>query len=394
MRAVFFAHNVAESTVLKRVRAFSDNGVQVTTVAFRRTSANVEFQPSWPNVHLGYTRDGAYLRRLLQLAAATWRIALNRRRVGEADAFYARNFDMCVLALFARLLAGRPIPVVYEVLDVHRLMTRQGPIFGMVRLAERWLLANIDLLVVSSPAFVEGYFKPVQGYAGRWFLLENKIYASAETAALGPRGLGPPLEDARPTWVIGWFGALRDRASLAIMAELARRLGDRVQIYVRGYLSSIPQGEFEQVLADNPNIEFGGEFKNPDDLPGMYAKVHFTWALDLFEDGANSTWLLSNRIYEGGLFGSLALAAEGSAVASKVASLDLGWIVAPDYADQISALLDRLTPDEYRRRRAEVLTLPQSEFVDLQDTGRLIQTIAEIGGSSVAAGAATPSPAS
>ncbi len=155
-----------------------------------------------------------------------------------------------------------------------------------------------------------------------------------------------------------------------------------MRIYIRGYLSGVPKDEFEQALSESPNVEFGGEFKNPDDLPDMYARVHFTWALDLFEDGANSTWLLSNRIYEGGLFGSLALAAEGSAVASKVASLDLGWIVAPDYADQICSLLDRLTPDEYRRRRAQVLTLPQSEFVDLQDTGRLIQTIAEIGGSS------------
>ena len=394
MRAVFFAHNVAESTVLKRVRSFSDNGVDVMTVAFRRTSANVEFQPSWPNVHLGYTRDGAYLRRLLQLAAATRRIALNRRRIGEADAFYARNFDMCVLALIARVLAGRRIPVVYEVLDVHRLMTRQGPIFAMVRLAERWLLANIDLLVVSSPAFVEGYFKPVQGYAGRWFLLENKIHASAQTVAAGARGLGPLLEGAQPTWVIGWFGALRDRASLAIMTALARRFGERLRIYVRGYLSGVPQDEFEQALAENPNIEFGGEFKNPDDLPDMYARVHFTWALDLFEDGKNSTWLLSNRIYEGGLFGSLALAAEGTAVASKVASLDLGWIVEPDYADQISALLERLTPDEYRRQRAAVLALPQSEFVDLEDTGRLIQTIAAMSGSNGPSRVCAPSPVS
>ena len=81
-------------------------------------------------------------------------------------------------------------------------------------------------------------------------------------------------------------------------------------------------------------------------------------------------------------------------MASKVASLDLGWIVEPDYADQISALLERLTPDEYRRQRAAVLALPQSEFVDLQDTGRLIQTIAAMSGSNGPSRVCAPSPVS
>jgi succinoglycan biosynthesis protein ExoL len=35
----------------------------------------------------------------------------------------------------------------------------------------------------------------------------------------------------------------------------------------------------------------------------LYGDVHFAWAIDWFEAGANSAWLLPNRIYEGGRHG-------------------------------------------------------------------------------------------
>ena len=37
----------------------------------------------------------------------------------------------------------------------------------------------------------------------------------------------------------------------------------------------------------------------------IYREVHFSWAIDFFEQGQNSEWLLPNRLYEGCRFGAV-----------------------------------------------------------------------------------------
>src|SRR3546814_11862491 len=60
----------------------------------------------------------------------------------------------------------------------------RGSVSRLFRWAERQLLKRSDLLVVSSPGFDRHYFRSVQGYRGRLFLLENKIrFAQASAVA-------------------------------------------------------------------------------------------------------------------------------------------------------------------------------------------------------------------
>jgi succinoglycan biosynthesis protein ExoL len=378
---LFFAHNVAESTVGKRARAFTAAGLSVTTAAFRRYTANREFVPEWPNIPLGITRDRAYLRRLALMLAAYFRLFRHRDQIRAADIFYARNFDMCLLAIAARVLAGRRIPIVYEVLDVHRLMTADHALGRLARWGERRLLRRIDLLVLSSPAFMTEFFARRQGYAGRWFLLENKVVFTVQSAL--PERASLPTEPPPPapaTWVVGWFGALRDRRSLALLCQIAEDLGERVQIYIRGYPAGVSRGDLDEVTRTHPNVVYEGEFKNPDDLPAIYARVHFTWAIDFFEAGFNSTWLLPNRLYEGALYGSLALAADGTQTAEKVRLLGLGWTFPPALREEIGAFLRNVSVEQYEAARRRVLALPLSEFVDMDDSRHLAEEMTVLAG--------------
>src|SRR5690606_10441994 len=105
----------------------------------------------------------------------------------EADFFYARNIDMCALALAGRSIAGSRAPLVYEVLDVQRIFLGERIVSRLFRWAERRLLRQCDLLVISSPGFDRHYFRSVQGYRGRLFLLENKISFAQASAVPRPR---------------------------------------------------------------------------------------------------------------------------------------------------------------------------------------------------------------
>lgn len=373
----FFGHDLTESTVIKRARSFQANGLAVVGFMFRRRKVNSGFVPPWPNVELGVTEDMSYGRRLASLVKALPTLLRHRARLRAGRAIYARNLDMCLLALAARLLAGRRLPIVYEVLDVHRLMTRPGPAGAVLRWCERLLLRRVDLLVVSSPGYMENYFKPVQGYRGEWFLLENKVFLKGGRPPLPAAGTPRPA-DGR--WRIGWFGSLRCEDSLRLLVSIADRLPEQAEIVLYGgYPASLGRKGMEEAIAGRPNIRHGGEYRNPDDLAAIYGEVDLYWGLDFHEKGANSLWLLPNRLYEGGMCGVVAIAAEGTETGRRVAEEGLGFVVEAPYDEAVVRLLSGLTRERYEEMRRNVLAAPRSRFVETDDSQRLCARILDLG---------------
>jgi succinoglycan biosynthesis protein ExoL len=68
--------------------------------------------------------------------------------------------------------------------------------------------------------------------------------------------------------------------------------------------------DFDAQVAAAPGVTFHGAY-DPSELPTIYAGVHFVWAIDYFEEGLNSDWLLPCRLYEGQLYGAVAIALRG-----------------------------------------------------------------------------------
>lgn len=373
---LFFGHDLTESTVIKRARSFRANGLSLTGFMFRRCKVNRDFVPPWPTVELGLTEDQSYGRRLMALARAVPVLFRNRARLRAGSAIYARNLDMCLLALAARLVAWRRLPIVYEVLDVHRLMTVPGFAGAALRWFERLLLRRIDLLVVSSPGYMENYFKPVQGYRGDWFLLENKVFLDGQEP---PRPAERRPEPAKRRWRIGWFGSLRCEESLHLLISVADRLPDDVEVVLYGgYPLALGEKGLWDAIAGRPNIRHGGEYRNPADLARIYGEVDLYWGLDFHEKGANSLWLLPNRLYEGGMCGVVAVAAEGTQTGRRVAEDGLGFVIEAPYDEALAGLLAGLTPERYEEVRRNVLSKPIQHFVETDDSQRLCSRILDL----------------
>jgi len=369
----FFGHDSAESTVIKRIRAFTGLGLRVVGFCFRRDKFARDFTPFWENLHLGTTEDRHYGRRLHALLSALPKLWRHRAALREADFIYARNIDMAALALAAKVFSRATAPLVYEVLDVQRVFVGKGPVAALFRWAERRILRHTDLLVISSPGFESHYFRPVQGYRGRTFLLENKI--SFAQAAAVERPAAPLAEAAPDKWVIGWFGTLRCPKSLAMLCRIAAALPDKVEIYLRGVPTETGLDYFRHAIADHPNMIYDGEYRNPDDLAAIYDRVHLTWAFDFLDEGTNSKWLLPNRVYEGGYFGAVALAASGTQTGEKLRELGLGYTFEAPIVENLVAFLRWYSMDEHLARRAHILSLPPETFCDLHDTRDLCELV-------------------
>ena len=367
----FFGHDSDESTVIKRARAFQAEGARVVGFMFRRERNKRTGATEWQNIAFGTTVERNYLLRLPKLLLAILKTVRNRNLLKQCDIIYARNLDMLLIAVMAKRLGGVRAPVVYEVLDIQRVFLGTGLAGRLFRWAERRLMGAVSLLVVSAPDFVTQYFQPAYGFDGRWFLLENKLPEQAIGADMLARRQMPP---PGPPWVIGMFGVLRCARSLDILCHVAEQLGDQVRIYLRGILSEpdIPSERVAAICARLPNVIFDGAYVNPRDLPEIYGKIHLIWAADFLDPGGNSEWLLTNRIYEGGLMGAVLLAARGNATGRMVEREGLGFTLGEPLKEAAAAFVKKLDSETFLAARERVGGVRRSIFVDETDTKELI----------------------
>ena len=376
---IFFGHDSGESTIIKRANSFTASGWRVIGFMFKRIRGVEARPPSWENVELGVTVDLHYWKRVTKLLYAIVMVAMNGRRLRGSQVFYARNIDMLFVAVVSRYITRSKALLVYEALDIPRAMLGGSSVNRTMRWLERRLLEPCDLLVVSSPEYISRYFAPVQGYRGPWRLLENKISA---TQMAGQR-IQRVYPRAVPTpWVIGWFGVLRCVRSVELLCSIARRLGEKVVIHVRGQASEeyLPSRVIHKAAALYPNFRFLGPYVSPYDLPSIYSQIHFSWCIDYLDAGTNSDWLLPNRIYEGGLFGAVALARENTATGNMVRQNQLGYAFDEPLEQSIADFIDSMSVNEYLKARSVIEAKDISMFVDQSDTARLLEEFGRLVG--------------
>jgi succinoglycan biosynthesis protein ExoL len=355
-RILYLVHNLSDPAVERRIAMFRAGGAEVEIAGFRRGDAPSPNLPLDTVLELDITHDGRMLHRL----AATARAAAGARNWSQTlrrpDIIVARNLEM--LGVANRLLGrwDRPPRLVYECLDIHRLMLRPDGIGGIMRGIEQRLMRHVDLLITSSPAFLRNHFHSLGGLPA--LLVENKVFA----LDLERIGHNPALDGQIDLIRIGWFGALRCRKSLVALDDLTRHFGGRLGVALRGRPALTEFDDFEGAVSAAPHLQFGGPFRYPQDLAPLYSGVHFTWAIDFFEEGLNSAWLLPNRLYEGCLNGAIPIALEGTETAAFIKRLGIG-IVVPDISQQtLIPLFEGMTTGRVRDLAAAVAQQPVETF--------------------------------
>ena len=303
VKVTYFAHDLSDPSVKRRIRMLVAGGAEVRLIGFRRSTETSAIVEQLPAKDLGRTADGKLMRRALSISHALATLDRHADDVRDADVVLARNLEMLVLASRARKLYAPTASLVYECLDIHRMLLSHGISGSIIRSLQARLWQEVDLLVTSSPAFICNYFMP-NAFPAPTRLVENKVVLLDSDRATASIIRPPP----GPPWRIGWFGAIRCRKSLKLLSALAQVSGGAIEIVLRGRPSESVFPNFPADIANLPQVRFAGPYRNPDDLAAIYGEVHFAWAVDYYESGQNSTWLLPNRIYEASLYGAVPIA--------------------------------------------------------------------------------------
>jgi len=370
VRLLYLTHDLTDSAVAKRTLMLTDGGADVRLCGFRRSAQPVSAVGGQPCVDWGQTFNGGFIRRILQVLKTILSLPGQRHLFADCDLILARNLEMLAIAVRARSLCPSRPPVVYECLDVHRLMLGNTIISRLLLGLEGRLGKRVSAVLTSSPAYIEHYFGKRSPTRLKPRLLENKVYP-------GP-GPGSDHEaftrPVAPPWKIGWYGILRCHRSLAMLTELAQRASGRVEVIIRGRPALDQFDDFHGRVARSPHVTFLGPYQNPADLEAMYRDVHFSWAIDMFEEGLNSAWLLPNRLYEGGLYGSIPMAQAHVETGRRVQSLGIGPALEELNADRLLDFFNNLTESQYRTYAQNLKRLPQNQwFFTKQDCKELVE---------------------
>jgi hypothetical protein len=345
-------------------------GAVVTPIGFRRGAAPIRAIDGVATIDLGRTKDG----RLARRAFSTVRALATLRKFGDqlhnTDSVVARNLEMLAIAVRGRRRHAPQAKLVYECLDIHRMLLSKRLDGRMLRLLESRLWREVDLLLTSSPAFIENYFSP-RKFPSPIRLVENKVLDLDEglpTDKFAAKKNGPP-------WRVGWFGMIRCRTSLKILSAAAHASQGAVEVLIRGRPSEAVFNNFEETIRALPYVRFDGPYRGAD-LPDLYGGVHFAWAIDYYEENQNSAWLLPNRIYEGTFYGSVPIASAGVETGRWLAQRGIGVVLEAPLERRLNDFFRQLDKDSYARLVSAVRAVPRQDVTaDRSNCQELVEAL-------------------
>jgi succinoglycan biosynthesis protein ExoL len=359
---------VSQARYRKRITALDALGVAPQIMAFER-----QYYPGKPwscgYESLGRIQHGRYGRRVAALLKA---VPIVRRRLGDSVACYAFGLDMLLVGWLATRCRTRATRLVYEVGDVRQAFLGCGVRSRLWRLLERQMLWRTDLLVVTSEAYITGYFRDIQRMSGfRYLVIENKL-DSRELTALPPADASSDCPASPGGLQIGYFGLIRCRRSWDVLKRVAARSEGRVGVSIRGI--PMEMNEAAEEIARTPHVKYGGPYVWPDDLAAMYQGVDMVWAAH-YHASANYQWARANRFYEACYFRRPMITQRGTQDAKVVELWGIGKsidLLAP--AEAIDQVLN-VSPQDVAQWRKNLLKVPTSIYVQGDEHERLAKSL-------------------
>jgi succinoglycan biosynthesis protein ExoL len=355
-KVIYLVPYFTHADVERRVDMLRKGGADVTVIGFYRDTADHTLASKV--IPLGETHDGNFPQRIAAVVKALMHLGRHAKEIGSGHVIMARGLEMLLLGAVARrrFLPGRPL--IYECLDIHRFMTQRNLLGRLLRRIEGGLLSRTHGLVTSSAGFLREYFHRAYTHLPRTLVVENKVfpgvaYDRPDKADLQP---GPP-------WRIGWFGVIRCRRSLEILSDVARRAPGLIEVVIAGRPTTAVFNDAEAAFSGIPGIRYIGPYADEEELARLFASVHFAWVMDFLEAGANSDWLLPNRLYRAVYYSAVPICFADVETGHWLAERSAGLRLDRPDADELIAKLRSMTPALFRAVQERLDHIPTSDLV-------------------------------
>lgn len=362
MKVTYILPVVTHVRYHKRVMAMEHHGVESKILAFER---NYYEGKQWSNGYksLGFIQHGHYLRRFGKLLKA---VPIVRKTSQDSQVVYCFGLDMLLIAWVANCFLLKKPKLVYEVADIRDALLSNSIKGILLRWLERFLLKRIRLLVVTSQAYIDGYYQGIQHLCDlNYQIIENKL-TSHELPDIITTTDYQKADDV--IW-IGYFGLIRCRQSWKVIKELVSQGQGRFRVYMRGILMGLD--DLAKEIHQTEYVDFHGPYIAPDDLPKIYGQVDLVWVAH-YHGKSNTQWARANRFYESCYFQRPMITQQGTQDGQVAEQWGLGQSIDLRHLQQAVASLIVINSEDVGAWQRNIQRVPEDVYTYTNEHEKLV----------------------
>lgn len=365
MKFLFILPALTDSYTRKRVTMINKLDVKCTVLGFERE--HYEASP-WglDTTSLGHLTHARLIKRIPVMIRSIFKI---RKEVESHDVLYCFNLDILFIGWLSTIFKRKNIKIVYDLADIHKILGGQGFLPSLLRTIERFLLERTDLVVVASPAYIDGYFRKVQNASNKFFPIENKMLPVDKSSRNEKKSVNFPTSSVLR---IGYFGMIRCESSLKFLLHLLEKNKNDFELHLAGiFLLTESYKPYFEALE---NASYSGPFVYPDDLPELHNKVDIIWAAHIHGE-TNTKWAISNRFYQGCFYKRPLITQKETQDSKRVESFNIGTTLNLNNFDDSEQILKSINKEKMDTWIENMSRLPKEVHTYTDEHTKLIEMI-------------------
>lgn len=354
---LFVLPTIGDTKDSKRIQILQQAGYNVLIGAYERRG----FTPRIPEgkIHvLGKIEDGKYLKRIWSYLCSMLKL---RRLIKKSNIVYAVSPDLALITLLSSFCLRRPL--IMDVADIREIEVSKSLIGGIVRLLDRFIIQRCALIVVTSQAFIDSFYRStLELDIPNYYLLENKVdYDIAEKVY--PSLFHKNNKKLR----IGYFGVLRDNWTIEFLLALLSKYPDDYEVVIAG-IDLLSQYDISELDRQVLGFHYLGTYRSPDDLDRLYSKID-VMAIFYPDVDASKNWFeakricRSNRFYEACYFQKPIIAFSFSEDGKVVEELNIGFTLSNYHIQEaVEKISIELTNNKIIEWKQNIQALPVETY--------------------------------
>ena len=346
-KIVFVVPSINDSHCKNRILEFQERGYNVEVMGFSRAGQKTSKNLPYGVRELGELQDENYIRRIA-LYISTFKRIKGNIDLSDDVVFYLNGLDIAMFFHYFNPGAR----YIYEECDLTHTYLRR--LKAPLEWVDKRIIKHSLLTITTSQGFIDYHWKGVK--PENVVLVENKLNPTImDYPVMGMREFSPNQLS------IGFVGGPRFDSVYNFIDVFCRHFPSSV-FHVYG--GPIP-AQFES-LKQYPNCIFHGFFKNPVDLPSIYASIDIVLATydTKFE---NVKYAEPNKIYESIFFETPIIVSSGTFLASKVKKLGIGYDIDPLDENEIVDFIKSLTKQSVEEKKQHAKNIDKESTLNIND---------------------------
>lgn len=318
------------------------------------------------SVHsLSISAVGNPMKRLPAYALFSWK-AQKLLRMVKPDIIHVQGLDMLEIACWYKEHTQKPVQIIYEVADLHRLLIDKPGNMGkrliqnLLRQEEKRNCQKVALLIVTSEKYLDEYLGS--------YVPKDKTLFFPNAPDLSAFADYKPKIYAQSDFTVGFIGDVRYPKQMKNLIEAAKNCDIKV------LFAGFEQGghEIESLCKAYKRGEWFGRFNFKTQAAKLYEKCDVIYSV-YDADMANVRVALPNKLYEAIYCERPIIVAKGTYLAELVERWGVGVAVDHREPDELVAVLQKMRDDAAYYRAFCYRCHEQKKIADIETYNKMLK---------------------